>query len=122
MCVLGSDTAMASVSLVQHVENVCFIMVFGFCVFVLFDWNMHIAPENTPDVEFILALKLALGSVNTNANFKFLFRNSPFRPYTPMPSLNSCLGTSPGVRNHQRRCFNLVSNSPLASVITNAEF
>ena len=72
--------AMASVSIAPYVENVCFIMFFGFCVFVLLDWNMHIAPANTPDVEFILALKLALGSVNANANFKFLFRNSPFRP------------------------------------------
>ena len=70
MCVRGFDTAMASVSLVQHVENVCFIMVFGFCVFVLLDWNMHIFPANAPDLEFVLAFKIAVGSENRLADFR----------------------------------------------------
>ena len=74
MCVLGFDTAMASVSLVPHVENVCFIMLCGLCVFVLLEWNMHIAHANAPDLEFILVLKIALGSVITDAEFEILFR------------------------------------------------
>ena len=70
MFVLGSDLAMASVSLCQISKNLCFTMVFCFCVFVLPGWNMHISPVNTLDIEYILALKLALGPEQAMTHFQ----------------------------------------------------
>ena len=42
-------------------------------MFVLIGWDMHIAPANTPDLEYILAFKIALGPEHAHAEFEFLF-------------------------------------------------
>ena len=39
-------------------------------MFVLLAWNMHIAPVNTPDLEYFLALKLALGFEQAMTDFQ----------------------------------------------------
>ena len=55
--VLGSDLAMASVS-PCHMSKT--FVLYGFCVFAL-RLEHENRPSDKPDLEFILALKLALG-------------------------------------------------------------
>ena len=43
---------------------------------------MHIAPVNTPDVEYILVCKIALGPVHAQADFEFLFSKLPLTSVT----------------------------------------